>query len=113
MYLFVNVLLILLSVPLARGAQWTVKSYAVLSPYVESLSYITDAYTYKTTIYLSSLSSTPTASPYSSTTSRYPLEDVTYTTYYLPPGAVAQAVIASATAELLGPQHIYGFLYAH
>lgn len=103
LYLFVNVLLILLSVPLARGTQWTVKSYAVLSPYVKSLSYITDAYTYNKTIYLSSLSSTPTASPFSSTITRYFSEDVTYITYYLPPGAVAQAVIASATADSSDP----------
>ena len=81
-----------------RATQWTVKSYAVLSSYVTRPSYDpTFTFTYSTTIYLTSVSPTPTASPYSSTVDVLDDLDVTYITYYLPAGAVAQAVIASAT----------------
>ncbi|KAL8830055.1 MAG: hypothetical protein Q9191_001648 [Dirinaria sp. TL-2023a] len=85
-------------VPSIRATQWTVRSYAVLSSYVTRPSYDpTFAITDTTTIYLTSVSPTPTASPYSSTVDVLDDLDVTYITYYLPPGAVAQSVIASAT----------------
>ena len=89
----ITVLLILFFSSPGRATQWTVRSYAVLTSLADG------PYSYSSTVYLSSLSSTPTASPYSSTTSVYSYRDVTYITYYLPPGAVAQAVIASATAD--------------
>ena len=94
-----NGLLLLLSISPTRATQWTVTSYAVLTSYITTDSYLTEPFTDTTTVHLTSLSSTPTVSPYSRTTSIYTAGDVTYITYYLPAGAVAQAVLASATAS--------------
>ena len=95
-----------------RATQWTVKSYAVLSSYVTRPSYDPSyTFTYSTTVYLTSPSPTPTASPYSSSVDVLDDLDVTYVTYYLPPGAVAQAVIASATRTDITTSSAYTYFY--
>lgn len=81
-----------------QATQWTIRSYAVLSSYVTTGYITSNTFTYSTTIYLTSPSPTPTATPYSSRTYVATGSNVTYITYYLPPGAVPQAVLASATS---------------
>ena len=88
---------------LVRATQWTITSYVVQASYSTVYSdEPTETYTGTSFVYLTSVSPTPTAKPYSSTTSIYTYKDAIYITYYLPMGAVPQAVLDSATASSSG-----------
>ncbi|MDI1486671.1 MAG: hypothetical protein OHK93_005931 [Ramalina farinacea] len=91
-------LLLLHLLPHVHATQWTVKSYAIETTYTETDdTYPTDSYTGSTTVYLTNLATTPTVTPTSTTSDVSSSSNVTYITYFYPPGAVPQAVLASAT----------------
>ena len=88
---------------LVRATKWTITSYVVQASYTTVYSdEPTETYSGTSFVYLTSVSPKPTAKPYSSTTSTYTYRDAKYITYYLPLGAVPQAVLASATASSSG-----------
>ena len=84
--------------PHVQATQWTVKSYAVETTYTETDdTFPTDTFSGTTTVYLTNLATTPTVTPTSTTSDVSSSLNVTYITYFYPPGAVPQAVLASAT----------------